>query len=79
VNSGHLSKRAQQARFICALATPLSADFLPRSGLVQYLFRDPQRFVALQKTICTNLASLPLLKFIPLFFPDDRYPLEEIR
>jgi hypothetical protein len=39
-----LSKRAQQAQFICALATPLSADFLPRSGLVQYLNYDPSLF-----------------------------------
>jgi hypothetical protein len=32
-----LGKRAQQARFIRVLATPLSVNFLPRRGLVQHI------------------------------------------
>ncbi len=35
-----LSKCAQQAQFICALATPLSANSLPQSGLVQFIICD---------------------------------------
>lgn len=42
-----LRKRAQYARFICALATPLSADFLPRSGLVQFIIYDVIELLAL--------------------------------
>jgi hypothetical protein len=53
-----LSKRAQQARFICALATPLSADFLPRSGLVQYLFRDSLHSTKVLVGIHVTIASM---------------------
>lgn len=35
-----LSKLRSQARSICALATPLSANSLPRSGLVQFIIYD---------------------------------------
>jgi KAP family P-loop domain len=40
VKSAHRANRTQQARFIFAVATPLSADSLPRSGLVQVLIPD---------------------------------------
>ena len=46
-DNGHRAKRTQEAGFISALATSLSVDSLPRSGLVQTRLCDVSRMALL--------------------------------